>query len=133
MRPLLAALLGLALTRAAAAQPPVSPAPADAAVVVADDDELREMTSRLVGVRFRAGDGLLHLDDVAGLGRPWVGPVVRAGQVLVLQSGGRHLELAGALARPRIAGPGYLVWVVGRRVGDVLTIERIGVLAPPRF
>ena len=41
-------------------------------------------------------------------------------------------RLRGALARPRLAGPGYLVWAIGRLTGADLDVARLGVLAPPR-
>lgn len=89
------------------------------------------MARRLPGHVFRVGDGVLIIDDVLGHGRPWVGHVLRAGADLVLLSGGRKLKLVGALARPRIVGPGYWVWAVGAIRGDTLTLAHVGVLAAP--
>ena len=44
---------------------------------------------------------------------------------------GSAVELAGPLAVPRIAGPGYKVWVLGRLARGALVVRRLGVLAPP--
>lgn len=71
--------------------------------------------------------------DVAGEGRPRVGKIERRGDELwLLGDDGWTGPLAGALAHPRIAGPGYRVWVLG--VIDPngrLHARRIGVLARP--
>ena len=71
--------------------------------------------------------------DIAGEGPPIVGVVERRGEALWLRSeDGAAVQLAGPLAVPRIAGPGYKVWVVGARApGGALTARRIGVLSPP--
>jgi len=70
--------------------------------------------------------------DVAGEGAPEVGVVERRGRALFLRrADGSRLELAGPLAVPRIAGPGYTIWVLGPVERGALIARRIGVLAPP--
>lgn len=69
--------------------------------------------------------------DVAGEGRPQVGIVERRGTELWLVGAGPGVRLVGPLAVPRIAGPGYKVWVIGERHGQTLRARRLGVLAPP--
>lgn len=70
--------------------------------------------------------------DVAGEGAPEVGVVERHGRALFLRrADGSRLALAGPLAVPRIAGPGYTIWVLGRVERGALIARRIGVLAPP--
>lgn len=96
------------------------------------DDEV----ARLIGQRvvLEAGGGY-RIADVAGEGAPSVGVVERRGGALWLRSnGGAARRLAGPLAHPRIAGPGYKVWVLGRIAPDgSLVARRLGVLArPPR-
>jgi len=80
-----------------------------------------------------AADGAsFTIDDIAGEGPPLVGIVERRGDALwLLVDGGGALRLAGPLARPRIAGPGYRIWAIGELRGDTLTLQRLGVLAPP--
>jgi hypothetical protein len=91
------------------------------------------MLSRLRGQRARVTGDRLIIDDIAGEGRPWIGVVERRGDQLWLVGEGFALRLLGPLARPRLAGPGYTVWVVGdrRRAGAALVARRLGVLAPP--
>jgi hypothetical protein len=62
---------------------------------------------------------------------PRVGVVERRGSELWLVGPQGALRLAGRLATPRIAGPGYRVWVIGEIVDGELRARRIGVLAPP--
>lgn len=120
-----------------AAGPPVSPAavtpapPAAASLVARDEAGARAMVGRLGGHRARRVDLRLHVDDVAGEGRPWLGTVERRGRELWLVGDGFALALDGPLARPRIAGPGYTVWVTGRVAAGRLRARRVGVLAPP--
>ncbi|RMH44672.1 MAG: hypothetical protein D6689_01905 [Deltaproteobacteria bacterium] len=85
--------------------------------------------ARLVGhaVVDAPGGGYV-IADVAGEGRPIVGVVERRDGALWVAG---H-ALTGPLARPRIAGPGYKVWVLGAVEGRRLRARRIGVLAPPR-
>jgi hypothetical protein len=76
------------------------------------------------------------IDDVAGEGAPVVGVVERRGQALwLVAEDGASYRLAGALARPRIAGPGYKIWALGAVTAGsgehVLVARRIGILAPP--
>jgi hypothetical protein len=129
----LAAIVALAAAAPAVAEPaPVEPAPVEAAIVLAPPAELPAIAARLAGQRFRTGDGVIVVDDVAGLGRPWTGVVERRDDALVLVTALGPYVLAGPLARPRIAGPGYTVWVVGERSGGTLAAARIGVLRKPR-
>jgi hypothetical protein len=125
-----AALIALASGVAAADSP--TPAPVEAAIVVAPPPEIDAMARRLAGHRVRVGDGALVVDDIAGDGRPWIGVVERRGDALWLVTAVAALELRGPLARPRIAGPGYLVWVIGTRDASRIVATRLGVLQPPR-
>ena len=84
--------------------------------------------SRLAGQRVTQSDDGYRIDDIAGEGAPIVGVVERRGRELWVAG----YRLTGPLARPRIAGPGYKVWVLGEIAGDSLRARRIGVLAPPR-
>jgi len=92
------------------------------------DDE----TARLVGQDWVAtAGGGYDLRDVAGEGRPLVGVVERRGAELWL-TGAATVRLSGPLAHPRIAGPGYKVWVLGAPAADgSYRPRRLGVLAPP--
>ncbi|MBK7534243.1 MAG: hypothetical protein IPI49_02505 [Myxococcales bacterium] len=89
------------------------------------------MQARLRGHVIRRGDHVLLLEDVAGHGRPWVGVVTARGGALWLATSMGELRLTGPLARPRLAGPGYLLWAVGRRDAGALRLVRLGVLARP--
>jgi len=107
--------------------------------------EIRAELARLEGQRVRilhqdTNDATLGrryiIDDVAGEGAPVVGVVERRGQALwLVAEDGASYRLAGPLARPRIAGPGYKIWALGvvmARSGErVLVARRLGVLAPP--
>lgn len=87
---------------------------------------------RLAGHDARLVDGRLVIEDVAGEGAPRVGVVERRGDALwLLAPDGASWRLRGPLAVPRIAGPGYQVWVLGEVRGDELAARRLGVLAPP--
>lgn len=98
------------------------------ALLVASPDVV---LSRLQGHTARiVGDDVV-IDDVAGEGKPLVGVVERRGGALWLVGAEGAVELRGPLARPRIAGPGYRVWALGARTGNVLVARRIGILAPP--
>lgn len=90
--------------------------------------------ARLAGHRVAvAADGRSYrILDVAGEGAPEIGVVERRGAALFLRrADGSRLRLAGPLAVPRIAGPGYKVWVLGRVERGALVARRLGVLAPP--
>lgn len=93
------------------------------------DDEV----SRLAGHTLSRAGGALRIVDVAGEGAPEVGVVERRGRALwLVTDGGRALRLAGPLAVPRIAGPGYRVWALGRLGhGGALWVRRLGVLRRP--
>ncbi len=97
--------------------------------------EIAAELSRLDGHRISLlPGGDYRIVDVAGEGAPLVGVVERRGAALWLRpERGRARRLTGPLAVPRIAGPGYKVWVIGRAGADgSLAARRIGVLAPPR-
>ncbi|MBK9036054.1 MAG: hypothetical protein IPL61_33220 [Myxococcales bacterium] len=98
---------------------------------VADPAAARAMLGRLIGHHVGWRDGVLVIDDVAGAGRPWVGTVERRGAALWLVGDGFAWRLRGPLARPRLAGPGYVIWAIGALAGDALVLRRLGVLAPP--
>jgi len=101
---------------------------------VAHADVASEL-SRLAGHRVEVAPdrASYRILDVAGEGAPEVGVVERRGAALVLRrADGSALPLAGPLAVPRIAGPGYKVWVLGRVERGALVARRLGVLAPPR-
>ena len=102
------------------------------------DDEV----SRLAGHTLSRAGGARRNVDVAGEGAPAVGVVEsrrriedrkEAGRGLwLVTDGGRALRLAGPLAVPRIAGPGYRVWALGRLGhGGALWVRRLGVLRRP--
>ncbi|MCB9572138.1 MAG: hypothetical protein H6709_08605 [Kofleriaceae bacterium] len=116
----------------------VAPAPGPARVALAPGEQAA-ITARLVGQRYHVDDDgrTLWIDDVAGDGPPRVGIVRRDGAALVLQTEAETVPLVGPLARPRIAGPGYTVWVIGDIMpratgGRALQIRRLGVLRRPR-
>lgn len=89
--------------------------------------------SRLAGHRVTvAADGASYtLERVANEGRPVVGTIERRGASLYVRSNAATVRLAGPLARPRIAGPGYRVWVLGELRSGTLHARRLGVLSPP--
>jgi hypothetical protein len=103
--------------------------------LAAIDPAIADEVSRLDGQRVTvADDGASYtIDDIAGEGTPVVGRVERRGELLVIMTdSGRSHELVGPLAVPRIAGPGYKVWVIGDIDADGrLAARRLGVLAPP--
>lgn len=113
--------------------PSPSPAPIEASLIIAPPDRLTAIAARLTGHRFRLGDHVLLLEDIASLGRPWVGIVRSRCGALFLDTAVASFRLAGPLARPRLAGPGYLLWLVGTRdpLTSTLTIHRLGILARP--
>jgi hypothetical protein len=87
--------------------------------------------SRLEGHTVRVVGDDVEIVDVAGEGKPLVGVVERRGRALWVVGDGFAVELRGPLARPRIAGPGYRVWVLGARTGDVLVARRLGIISGP--
>ena len=127
------AVIAVVLAEPAEAAPP-------AGVIAARSDRARAQVdaelSRLDGHRVTLLDGGAdyRIVDVAGEGAPLVGVVERRGPALWLRpERGPARRLSGPLAVPRIAGPGYKVWVIGRGGADgSLIARRIGVLAPPR-
>lgn len=95
-------------------------------------DESEDLSRRLHGLTFSIVDDTLVIDDVAGEGAPHIGVVARDGGKLVLDAADGRWTLTGPLARPRIAGPGYTVWVLGTPVGDgSMKVRRLGVLRRP--
>ena len=93
-------------------------------------DELDRLKGHKVAV---AADGSSYrIEDIAGEGAPRVGRVERrSSELWLVPAQGDALLLRGPLAIPRIAGPGYRVWVIGKKKGDELWARRLGVLAPP--
>jgi hypothetical protein len=126
------AVAGLALALALAAAPAAAAPEPDGRWPVADPAAARAMLDRLRGHLVGWRDGSLEIVDVAGAGRPWVGVVERRGDALWLVGAGFAWRLRGPLARPRLAGPGYLVWAIGALAERELRVTRLGVLAPPR-
>jgi hypothetical protein len=112
----------------AAATKPTKPA-----VIALAPGEGATIASRLAGQRVSlARDGhSLTIDDIAGRGPPHLGVVERRGQDLVLVTRAGAFRLRGPLARPRLAGPGYTVWVIGHLDGEDLCAQRLGVLRKP--
>jgi len=89
--------------------------------------------ARLIGQDVSlAPDGQSYtIQDIAGEGTPLIGKIERRGETLWLV-GEITIRLIGPLAHPRIAGPGYKVWVLGSPDSDgALIARRLGVLAPP--
>jgi hypothetical protein len=121
------ALIALIATTVAA-----DPAVPDGRWHVGDPGRARAMLDRLLGHHVGWRDGVLMIDDVAGEGRPWIGVVERRRDGLWLRGQAFAWRLRGSLARPRLMGPGYLMWATGAVDGDDLQLHRIGVLAPPR-
>lgn len=136
----------VAVVPGARAQPDASAAPERTPEGSEFGPDIGIELARLAGQRVRVldentahGRGYVPryvIDDVAGEGRPIVGVVERRGQALWLVAGdGASYRLAGALARPRIAGPGYKIWALGDVTAGsgerILAARRIGVLAPP--
>jgi hypothetical protein len=123
--------LALAAALVAAGGTHADATPVEAAIVIVPPAEVPAIAARLAGHAFRTGDGVVIVDDIAGEGRPWTGVVERRGEALWLVTALGALELTGPLARPRIAGPGYTIWVVGARDGGRLAAMRIGILRRP--
>lgn len=109
-----------------------------AAILACEPSEVDAIAARLVGQRITIAPdrSSIAIDDVAGEGAPRIGVVARDGRALVLDTDQGRFVLAGPLARPRLAGPGYTIWVIGEVApGSVptLTIRRLGVLRRPNF
>jgi fructose-1,6-bisphosphatase/inositol monophosphatase family enzyme len=105
------------------------------AAAIAASPAITGELSRLEGQEVAvAKDGQSYtIVDIAGEGRPRVGLVEeRSGELWLVEEGGDAHRLSGKLAIPRIAGPGYKIWVIGELDGSNLKARRIGVLAPPR-
>ena len=89
---------------------------------------------RLAGHRVTVHGDRYTIEDVAGEGPPRVGVVERRERELwLVEQDGSAVRLAGVLAIPRIAGPGYKVWALGDIDPETgaLVARRLGVLAPP--
>jgi hypothetical protein len=109
-----------------------------AVVLACTPGEVDAIAARLVGQQFTIAPdrSSITIDDIAGEGAPRIGVVARDGRALVLDTDEGRFVLAGPLARPRLAGPGYTIWVIGDvQPGSVptLTIHRLGVLRRPNF
>lgn len=144
---LLLACLLCTLAAPAHAQPtPAAPgeaAPEQGASLAAEIGRLQGQRVRLASTNAGPGAGPgpgygagYVIEDVAGEGAPVVGVVEqRPGGLWLAGEDGVTYRLAGVLARPRIAGPGYKIWVLGtvivQRGENVLRARRLGVLAPP--
>jgi hypothetical protein len=119
----LAAAVGAGAARAEPVALSIDPAEADA------------IAARLAGQRFAiaADRRSVRIDDVAGDGPPVIGVVERRGDASYLVRGdGPALRITGPLARPRIAGPGYTVWISGAVAEGTIAAKRLGVLRRPR-
>ncbi len=91
--------------------------------------QVQAEVDRLAGHEVRVTDDGYEIVDVAGEGPPLVGCVVKSDQGLELENRGTRYLLHGPLAVPRIAGPGYKVWVVGKVTDGVMDVRRLGILA----
>ncbi len=103
-------------------------------VPVADDAEARAIAERLRGHEVRVTPGRVWIPSIAGEASPYVGVVERRGRALwLVGERGEAFELRGPLARPRLAGPGYTVWVVGEldERQQAMQVRRLGVLRKP--
>lgn len=99
--------------------------------------ELAAEVERLAGHKVTTTDSTYLIEDIAREGRPLVGIVERRGDALWLvptdaDEGTPAVKLDGPLAHPRLAGPGYKVWVLGDVKAEALRIRRLGVLRAPR-
>lgn len=109
---------------------------ADESTVAVEPDEADAIAARLAGhtIEIAPDRRAIRIVDIAGAGAPRVGVIERTGGDLVLVTAEGRWRLAGPLARPRIAGPGYTVWVIGTLdAGNVatLTARRLGILRRP--
>ncbi len=98
--------------------------------------ELAAEVERLAGHRVAMRDGGYVIEDVAREGRPLVGIVERRGPELWLvptdaDEGAEAVRLIGPLAHPRLAGPGYKIWVLGVITERSVQVRRLGVLRRP--
>ncbi|MCE9577783.1 MAG: hypothetical protein K8W52_31910 [Deltaproteobacteria bacterium] len=126
----LAVALGAPAIAIAEADP--TPAPPAAATLAIDPGEDAAIAERLRGQRFARLPGAIRIDDAGGDGPPWIGTVARRDRDLWLVGDGFALRLTGPLARARLAGPGYAIWVTGAITGDAIAAHRLGVLRRPR-
>lgn len=96
------------------------------------NSEWQDELERLVGHKVEHSNEGYRILDIAGEGEPRVGCVRREGKDLYLESGDRRWRLTGPLAVPRIAGPNYKVWVIGKPTAALtLPVQRLGILAVP--
>lgn len=105
----------------------------------ASPTELESELDRVRGaaiVQAVGGDELCYaITEIGGEGPALIGRVERRGAELwLVEARGPAWRLTGNLATPRIAGPGYKVWIVGDLDGAERTLaaRRIGVLSKPR-
>jgi hypothetical protein len=103
------------------------------AVLLGEPAEIDAIAGRLAGQTFEiaADHRSISILDVAGEGVPEVGVVERDGKELYLVTADSRYRLAGPLARPRLAGPGYTIWVTGPVAGGAITARRLGILRRP--
>jgi hypothetical protein len=103
------------------------------ASLVGEPAEIDAIAARLAGQRVEvaADHRSIAILDIAGEGPPRVGVVEREGAALVLVTAEGRLRMVGPLARPRIAGPGYTVWVIGPVVDGAIQAHRLGILRRP--
>ena len=103
------------------------------AILAVAPDEVEAIVARLAGHTVRVADDrrAIEIVDIAGEGAPRIGVVAREGEALWLIADDGRWRLTGPLARPRIAGPGYTVWVIGDVEGDELRARRLGILRRP--
>ena len=114
--------------------PVATAAPIAASTIAIDAVPAPAILDRLTGHQVRVVAGRVIIDDIAGEGRPWVGVIERRGRELWLRTDVIALRLVGSLARPRIAGPGYLAWATGTIEDSptpTLRLRRLGILARP--
>lgn len=116
--------------------------------------ELRQELSRLEGheVVVNADGSSYHIVNAAAEGPAMIGLIEARGQKLWFIKDNRHSQqsqqsqsqqvrirrhgrsqwrLRGRLAIPRIAGPGYKVWIVGEIRAGALWVRRLGILRSP--
>lgn len=123
--------LGLAAVGALGRSAVAEPVPPRAATLQVEGPARADVLARLAGQRATPVAGGVRIDDAGGEGPPWVGTVARRADGLWLIGDGFAWRLTGPLARARVAGPGYAIWVTGALSGDALAAHRLGVLRRP--
>jgi hypothetical protein len=100
--------------------------------------EVAAEVDRLVGQEVDVEGDRYVIRDVAREGRPLVGVIERRDDALWIvptdaDEGAPAARLSGPLAHPRLAGPGYKVWILATEEADgTLRPRRLGVLRRPR-